>query len=40
VGGTARINLLGFAILQIDCAKPLDRPGRKPFFQFSFPAGF
>jgi len=40
IGGTARINLLGFAVLQIDYAKPLDRPGKKPFFQFNFLAGF
>jgi outer membrane protein assembly factor BamA len=40
VGGTARINLFGFAVLQIDYAKPLDRPGKKPFFQFNLLAGF
>ena len=40
VGATARVNILGFAVLQIDYAKPLDRPGRKPFFQFSLLNGF
>jgi outer membrane protein assembly factor BamA len=40
VGATARVNLLGFAVLQIDYAKPLDRPGKKPFFQFNLLAGF
>jgi Tol biopolymer transport system component len=40
VGATSRVNLLGFAVLQVDYAKPLDRPGRKPFFQFNLLAGF
>jgi hypothetical protein len=40
VGATARLNLFGFAVLQFDWAKPLDRPGKKPFFQFNLLAGF
>jgi WD40 repeat protein len=40
VGATARVNLFGFAVLQVDYAKPLDRPGRKPFFQFNLLNGF
>jgi Tol biopolymer transport system component len=40
VGATARVNLLGFAVLQVDYAKPLDRPGRKAFFQFNLLSGF
>jgi Tol biopolymer transport system component len=40
VGATARVNLLGFAVLQIDYAKPLDRPGKKPYFEFNLLAGF
>jgi len=40
VGGTARLNLFGFAVLQVDYSKPLDRPGRKPFFQFNLLTGF
>ncbi len=40
VGATARVNVLGFAVLQVDYAKPLDRPGRKPFFQFNLLSGF
>ncbi len=40
VGATARLNLFGFAILQFDYSKPLDRPGRKPFLQFNLLAGF
>jgi outer membrane protein assembly factor BamA len=39
-GATARLNLLGFAVLQLDYAKPLDRPGKGAFFQFNFLAGF
>jgi WD40 repeat protein len=40
VGGTARVNVFGFAVLQVDYSKPLDRPGRKPFFQFNLLTGF
>jgi Tol biopolymer transport system component len=40
VGAVARVNLFGFAVLQIDYSKPLDRPGKKPFFQFNLLAGF
>jgi hypothetical protein len=40
VGLTGRLNLFGYAVLQLDWAKPLDRPGKKPFFQFSFLSGF
>jgi outer membrane protein assembly factor BamA len=40
VGATARLNLFGFAILQVDYAKPLDRPGKNAFFQFNLLAGF
>jgi hypothetical protein len=40
VGATARVNLFGFAVLQVDWAKPLDRPGKKPFFQFNLLSGF
>jgi hypothetical protein len=40
VGATTRVNILGFAVLQIDWVKPLDRPGRKPFFQFNLLSGF
>jgi hypothetical protein len=39
-GATARVNVLGFAILQIDWVKPLDRPGKRPFWQFNLLAGF
>jgi hypothetical protein len=40
VGATARVNIFGFAVLQVDYSKPLDRPGRKPFFQFNLLSGF
>jgi WD40 repeat protein len=39
-GATARLNLLGFAVLQLDWVKPLDRPGKGAFFQFNLLAGF
>jgi Tol biopolymer transport system component len=40
IGATARINLFGFAVFQVDYAKPLDRDGKKPFFQFNLLTGF
>jgi len=40
VGATARLNLFGYAVLELDYAKPLDRPGKKPFFQFNLQTGF
>ena len=39
-GAVARVNLFGFAVLQVDYAKPLDRPGKGGFFQFNLLAGF
>jgi hypothetical protein len=40
VGGTARLNLFGYAVLQFDLAWPMDRPGRGHVFQFNLLAGF
>jgi Tol biopolymer transport system component len=40
VGATARLNILGFAVLQVDWVTPLDRPGKDAFFQFNVLAGF
>jgi Tol biopolymer transport system component len=40
VGAVARINVLGFAIAQIDYSRPLDRPGRGWIWQFSVRPGF
>ena len=40
VGAVARVNLFGVLVLEIDYAKPLDRPGKGAFFQFNLLAGF
>jgi hypothetical protein len=40
VGALMRVNLLGFAVAQIDYARPLDRPGRGWIWQFSLRPGF
>jgi Tol biopolymer transport system component len=40
LGGTARLNLFGFAVLQLDYVKPLDRPGKSPYFTFNLLSGF
>ena len=40
IGATARLNLLGFAVLQVDYAKALDRGGRKPTWQVNLLSGF
>ncbi len=40
VGATARINLLGFAVAEIDYVRPLDRPGRGWLWQFNLQPGF
>jgi hypothetical protein len=39
-GGTARLNLFGFAVLQLDYVRPLDRPGKSPYFTFNLLSGF
>jgi len=39
-GATTRLNLFGFAVLQLDWVKPLDRPGKRPFFAFNILGGF
>jgi Tol biopolymer transport system component len=39
-GATGRVNVLGIAVLQIDWVKPLDRPGKSPFWQFNLLTGF
>jgi outer membrane protein assembly factor BamA len=39
-GVAARINLLGFAIAEIDYVRPLDRPGRGWLWQFNLSPGF
>jgi hypothetical protein len=37
---TARVNVLGFAVLQLDFVKPLDRPGKGPHFTINLLSGF
>jgi hypothetical protein len=39
-GAVARLNLFGFAILQFDWVKPLDRPGKGAYFTFNLLSGF
>ena len=39
-GITLRTNLLGFAVAQIDYARPFDRPGRGWIWGFSLTPGF
>jgi outer membrane protein assembly factor BamA len=39
-GMVARVNMFGFAILQVDWVKPLDRPGKGAFFEFNLLSGF
>jgi hypothetical protein len=40
VGAAARINLMGFAVAEIDYVRPLDRPGRGWMWQFNLSPGF
>jgi hypothetical protein len=40
VGAAMRVNLLGFAVAEIDYVRPLDRPGRGWLWQFNFRPGF
>jgi hypothetical protein len=39
-GAAARINILGFAVAEIDYVRPLDRPGRGWIWQFNLMPGF
>ncbi|MCG3119366.1 MAG: Protein TolB [bacterium] len=39
-GATARVNLLGYAVLEVDYVNPVDRPQKGWFWQFNFTAGF
>jgi hypothetical protein len=39
-GMTIRVNLFGFAVGQLDIARPLQRPGRGWLFEFSLTPGF
>ena len=39
-GGTARVSLFGYGVLQIDFVKPIDRPAKSAFWTFNLLAGF
>jgi len=39
-GAVARVNVLGFAVLEVDWVKPLDRPLKNHLWQFNLLAGF
>jgi hypothetical protein len=39
-GAVARVNLFGFAVLQLDWVKPLDRPGKGAYVAFNLLTGF
>jgi hypothetical protein len=39
-GFGARANLFGFAVVEMDFARPLDRPGKGWIWQFSLAPGF
>ena len=40
VGGSLRVNVLGFTIAQISYVHPNDRPARRWMWEFSLSAGF
>ena len=40
VGALLRVNLMGFAVGQLDYSRPLDRPGRGWIWQFSLRPGY
>jgi Tol biopolymer transport system component len=40
VGAAVRVNVLGFAVAEIDYVRPLDRPGRGWLWQFNLRPGF
>jgi outer membrane protein assembly factor BamA len=40
VGAAARVNVMGFAVAEIDYVRPLDRPGRGWLWQFNLRPGF
>ncbi len=39
-GAVARLNLLGYLVLEADYVKPLDRPGKGAFWQINISPGF
>lgn len=40
VGAAVRVNVFGYAVAEIDYTRPLDRPGKGWFWQFSLRPGF
>jgi Tol biopolymer transport system component len=40
LGGFMRLNLFGFAIVELDYVWPMDRPEKNPYFVFQFNPGF
>ncbi len=40
IGGFTRLNLFGFAIIELDYVWPIDRPEKSPFFVLQFNPGF
>jgi hypothetical protein len=40
VGAGARVNLFGYAVVEIDYVKPLDRPRKGWIWQFNFSPGW
>ena len=40
VGAAIRVNILGFAVAEIDYVRPIDRPQRGWLWQFQFRPGF
>jgi hypothetical protein len=39
-GAGARVNVLGFVVVEVDYVRPLDRPLQKSLWQFNFTTGF
>ncbi|MEO0250332.1 MAG: peptidase S9, partial [candidate division WOR-3 bacterium] len=40
IGVAARVNVLGFVVVEAAYVNPLDRPGKNPFWQFGFAPSF
>ena len=39
-GAGVRVNVFGFAVVEVDYVRPLDRPLQKSLWQFNFTTGF
>jgi hypothetical protein len=40
VGGGLRFNVFGYAVIEVDYVKPLDRPNKGWIWQFNLSPGF